>query len=148
VSGQSITNAELKLYIEGVSLIWRDGVGGGVVRLADLPEELRVRFGYNEARTKAADALVAERKSRALQEAQAIASQYAQEAQTSQLLGQSAAAAGDATYPAPSSYGGASYGASASSFGGGSVYVHGYTRKDGTYVQSYNRSAPGGGRHR
>jgi hypothetical protein len=34
------------------------------------------------------------------------------------------------------------------SSGGGSVYVKGYTRKDGTYVHSYTRSAPGsrGGR--
>jgi hypothetical protein len=35
-----------------------------------------------------------------------------------------------------SSYTGSSYS------GGGSVYVHGYTRKDGTYVHSYTRSAP------
>jgi hypothetical protein len=34
--------------------------------------------------------------------------------------------------------------------GGGSVYVRGYQRRDGTYVHSYTRSAPGsgGGRHR
>ncbi len=31
--------------------------------------------------------------------------------------------------------------------GGGSVYVRGYTRKDGTYVHSYTRSAPGSGSH-
>lgn len=29
--------------------------------------------------------------------------------------------------------------------GGGSVYVRGYQRKDGTYVRSYTRSAPGSG---
>ncbi len=29
--------------------------------------------------------------------------------------------------------------------GGKAVYVHGYTRKDGTYVQSHTRSAPGSG---
>lgn len=32
------------------------------------------------------------------------------------------------------------------STGGGSVYVSGYTRKDGTYVHSYTRNPPGGGR--
>ena len=36
-------------------------------------------------------------------------------------------------------------GGSSYSRGGKSVYVHGYTRKDGTYVRSHYRSPPGGG---
>jgi TolA-binding protein len=31
---------------------------------------------------------------------------------------------------------------------GGSVQVHGYTRKNGTYVQPHNRAAPGSGKRR
>lgn len=34
------------------------------------------------------------------------------------------------------------------SIGGGSVYVRGYTRKDGTYVHAHTRSAPGSGGRR
>jgi len=39
--------------------------------------------------------------------------------------------------------GGGSHGGSSSHSGGASVYVHGYTRADGTAVRSYVRSAPG-----
>ncbi|MDB6077482.1 MAG: hypothetical protein JWO82_1229 [Akkermansiaceae bacterium] len=36
----------------------------------------------------------------------------------------------------------------ASGYGGGSVHVSGYYRKNGTYVSSYTRSSPGSGRRR
>ena len=51
--------------------------------------------------------------------------------------------------PSTSQTGGSVYGGGSStkSHSGGSAYVSGYTRKDGTYVQSHSRSAPHGGRH-
>jgi hypothetical protein len=54
-SGVLIKNAKVLRVIDGVSLIWRNGpTSRGMVRLADLPENLRTRFGYDEAETKAA----------------------------------------------------------------------------------------------
>jgi hypothetical protein len=125
-SGEMITNAEVVRFIDGVSLIWQNGpTRGGMVRLADLPENLRIRFGYDEAKTKAADDLA---KAKKLEWQQAV---------------QAAAQAAQAI-PAQPDY--SSYGYSGDSgggySGGGSVYVHGYTRSNGTYVNAYTRSYP------
>jgi hypothetical protein len=50
---------------------------------------------------------------------------------------QTVSTSSDISYPTTQSY------SSSSSYsGGGSVYVHGYERKDGTYVNAYTRSAP------
>jgi hypothetical protein len=124
-SGVLIKNAEVVRVIDGVSLIWRNGpTSGGMVRLADLPASLRVRFGYDEVKTKAADELAKAKKLEWEQAVQAAA-------QTAQVL------------PAQSdfsSYGDSFFSGAAS--GGGSVYVRGYYRSNGTYVNSYTRSYP------
>jgi hypothetical protein len=54
--GEFIENAEVKTYVKGISLIWRDAKGSsGVLMLADLPEALRFEFGYDADKAKAAD---------------------------------------------------------------------------------------------
>ncbi len=126
-SGVVIWNAEVVRVIDGVSLIWEknNGASGGMVRLADLPEALRVQFGYDPVKTAAADAL--KEKWRTNEQQQVLAAQAAQAAQESQT-----ATAPDYNYSDFSGY----------SSGGGSVYVHGYYRANGTYVNAYTRSYP------
>lgn len=127
-SGTVISNAEVVHINDGVSLIWRKnhGATGGLVRLEDLPDELQVRFGYDPAKTAAADRLASEKETQ-WQQDQALAAQVAQESQTT--------AAQDS--------GGYSQSYSSDSYsGGGSVYVHGYYRSNGTYVNAYTRSYP------
>jgi hypothetical protein len=94
----------------------------GMVKLADLPEDLRIRFGYDPAKAAAADELEAEKKAQWQQ--QVLAAQAAQNAQQSQDLPLTQFSGGS----------GSDY-----SSGGGSVYVHGYTRSNGTYVHGYYR---------
>ncbi|HEX5400548.1 MAG TPA: hypothetical protein VFY06_15990 [Verrucomicrobiae bacterium] len=123
-SGEVITNAEVvRIFVEGVSLIWRSGSSMGVVELADLPEDLQIRFGYDPAKAAAAEEL--EKQKKAQWQQQAAASQQAQGATAVQS---------SAGYPQFYSSG------SDYSSGGGSVYVHGYYRRNGTYVHSYYRS--------
>lgn len=124
-SGTVVSNAEVVHVNDGVSLIWREdnGVGGGLVRLEELPEKLQVQFGYDPAKTAAADALAAQKQAQ-WQQAQALAAQSAQTAQESQAA------------PAPD------YNNSDYSSGGDRVYVHGYYRANGTYVNAYTRSYP------
>ncbi len=83
-SGVVIWNAEVVRVIDGVSLIWEknNGASGGMARLADLPEELRVQFGYDPVKTAAADAL--KEKWRTNEQQQVLAAQAAQAAQESQ----------------------------------------------------------------
>jgi len=131
-SGDLISNAEVVRVIDGVSLVWRNGpTSGGMVKLADLPEDLRIRFGYDPVKTQAADKLEKENREHWHQEAQVAA----QAAQVSQ------AAAAQYT---PSSYFSPGYSdySSGDYSGGGSVYVHGYFRSNGTYVNAYTRSSP------
>ena len=125
-SGVVIWNAQVVRVIDGVSLIWEknNGASGGMVRLADLPEELRNQFGYDPVKTAAADAL--QEKRRANEQQQALAAQAAQAAQESQIT-----PAQDYSYSDYAS-------------GGGRVYVHGYYRANGTYVHAYTRSYPHG----
>jgi hypothetical protein len=63
-SGQLISEAEVVSPNDGVSLVWKKDGGaiGGVVRLADLPEDLRARFGYDPAKNAAADELGRQRR--------------------------------------------------------------------------------------
>jgi hypothetical protein len=125
-SGTVITNAEVVRVIDGVSLIYRTGpTSSGMVRLQDLPEDLRNQFGYDPAKTAAADALTAQQ--RANWQQQVLAAQQAQ--------AQQAQNAAYSTADPVSGYYSGGY-----SSGGGSVYVHGYTRRDGTYVQGHYRS--------
>jgi hypothetical protein len=128
-SGMVVSNAAVVRVIDGVSLIWRNGPSsGGMVRLADLPETLRIRFGYDPVKTQAADNLAKDNRDRWQQEVQAAVQAQA-----------------DQTVPMQpdSFYLGNSVASSDSSYsGGGSVYVHGYTRSNGTYVNAYTRSAP------
>jgi hypothetical protein len=124
-SGTLITNAEVVRVIDGVSLIYRNGpTSGGLIRLADLPEELRKEFGYDPAKTAAADALAASQNAQWRQQMQA--------AQQAQIDSYSSA------YVLPDYSGGYSSGGYSS--GGGSVYVHGYERSNGTYVNGYYRT--------
>jgi hypothetical protein len=125
-SGDSVTNAQVVRVNEGVSLIWRDGVNGGTVKLADLPEDLRTRFGYDPTLTAAAEA--------------ASKQQLARQQSAAQLSADQAAKSVIPSQPTPTaSYDTVSAG---SSSGGGRVYVRGYTRKNGTYVAPYTRRAP------
>ncbi len=128
-SGQLITNAEVVRVIDGVNLIWRTGpTSGGMIRLADLPKDLRERFGYDEAKTKIADDQAAANKTRWQQEANAAAIAQAQSQYGSPAD----------NYPNnANSYTSGDYSSSS-----GRVYVHGYTRSNGTYVQPYTRSSP------
>jgi hypothetical protein len=126
-SGLAISNALVKPYKPGVSLIWHDRTGAGVVQLADLPEDLRARFGYDPAAAAGANAREQERTAREAQQAQAEI-QAAKAAQASRVQSTTP------DYSSPTYFGG--------SAGGGRVYVQGYTRRDGTYVAPYTRSSP------
>lgn len=119
-SGELITNAEVVRVIDGVNLIWRNGpTRGGMIKLADLPEKLRVRFGYDAAKTKAFDDLTKANKVR-----------WQQEADNSSAA-QVTAAQYDLSSDDVPTYS-----------GDGNVYVHGYYRSNGTYVNAYTRSYP------
>jgi hypothetical protein len=124
-SGQIVTNAQVVRVNDGVSLIWRDGVSGGLLKLADLSEALRKQFGYDPAKAAAADEADRQKKEESAQAyvaAQQAAIANAQEQSVSD------------SYGGGSAYGGYS--------GGGRVYVSGYTRSNGTYVAPYTRSYP------
>jgi hypothetical protein len=134
--GDVITNAEIVRVNEGVSLVWKSGGAGGVTKLADLPEDVRNLFGYDEA--KAAAAAIADREKRmqqtvqdqrALQQAQANAAESAVRLQAARQEAASYRGGYTPTYS----------GGSSSYSSGGRVYVRGYTRKDGTYVQAHSR---------
>jgi hypothetical protein len=131
-SGSVISNAQVKPYIEGVSLIWRtEGGSGGIVQLADLQEELRARFGYDPGKAAAVEASDESKRAR---EVQAIAAQTAAPPPAANLhteVTQSAVGYAAGGYSSRAS--------SHSSSDGGSVYVSGYYRKNGTYVHSYTR---------
>jgi hypothetical protein len=123
--GDIVSNAAVRIYETGVSIIWEKGASGGVVMLVDLPEDFRERFGYDPVKANAAASSVREKQERWQQ---ALAAQAAQLGQQSQDT-------------APSR----SIGVSEYQYGGGyseggSVYVHGYTRSNGTYVNGYTRS--------
>lgn len=129
-SGLVVSNAEVVRIVDGANLIWRTDNGAvGMVRLADLPEELRVQFGYDPVKTAAADEAEKERRAK-LQRIQTLA---AQSAQPSQPVQSAAPAQYSVGYPQ-------FYGSDNSSSSGGSVYVRGYTRQNGTYVQPHYRS--------
>ena len=121
-AGVAVADAEVVRVVDNAYLIWRKGASGGMVRLSDLSKELQSRFGYNAERAAAIYAAEESRKSQAAQP-------------------QSQAAQTPPPQPANNFYDyGSSYASSASSgSSGGRVYVHGYTRKDGTYVHSYTR---------
>ncbi len=127
-SGMVVSNAQVVRVIDGVSLIWRDGASGGVVKLADLPPDLQQLYGYDAAKTAAADAADKDKKARERQ-----AQFQAFQAQTQVAAAQTAV---DSS-PSYSGYtGGSSYGS------GDRVYVRSYYRKDGTYVHAHTRSYP------
>jgi hypothetical protein len=121
-----ISNASVRIYETGVSIIWEKDTGAaGLVKLADLPESLRNRFGYDPIKAGASDASEKEKKARSQQfyAAQAaLAAQQSQDATPAQGFG-------DSGYQSGGNYS-----------GGGSVYVQGYTRSNGTYVSGYTRS--------
>lgn len=123
-SGTIISNATVVRINDGVSLVWEKdrGSSAGLVRLEDLSDNLRSEFGYDEAKSKAADEAARENKAEWDAEVQAARS----------------AAASQADY---SSYDGSVYDGGGNS-GAGTVYVHGYTRSNGTYVNSYYRRYP------
>lgn len=136
-SGNLMKDVEVVRVVDGVSLIWSDmskdgqNLRSGAVRLEDLPEDLRAKFGYDPTKTKTADDLAKADKDRWHQEAQTT-----QAAQSAQQLSQVALP----QYVTPSL--GNNYSSDSGYSGGGRVYVHGYTRKNGTYVNSYTRSSP------
>jgi hypothetical protein len=118
-AGITHTNARVVSVNDGVSIMWREGASGGIAKLADLSPELQRKYHYNPNKAAAAEAAEGEKKQRESQQAAA------------------AQALPDTSdpYPLPS----ATYATHSS---GGSVYVRGYTKSNGTYVQPYTRSAP------
>jgi hypothetical protein len=127
-SGDVISNAQVRIYREGVSVIWETKTGGmGLVKMEDLPEPLRSRFGYDPIKTETAIRLEKERGEQQQRDLSARSS--AQAAQQSS----------NATVSSPK-YSTVSGGIGYST--GGSVYVHGYTRSNGTYVSGYTRRSP------
>jgi hypothetical protein len=133
--GTVITNAEIVRVNEGVSLVWRSGGAGGVAKLADLPAELQTLFGFDPAKAAAVEAAERERRLRQsqqdqidLQQAQANAAESARRIQADRQE--------PVTYRG--GYTGGYVGGSSRS-SGGSVYVRGYTKSNGTYVQAHTR---------
>jgi len=122
--GETITNAQVVRVVDGAYLIWRQGAGGGRIKLSDLPEDLRVRFGYDSSKAEVAYSAEDRRKALAAQAQVPTAAP----AQTPKPQADSY----DTSYPVAAS--------SASS--GGRVYVRGYYRSNGTYVAPYSRSYP------
>ena len=120
--------------IDGVSLIWRDGASGGFVKLADLPPDLQRQYGYDPVKSSAADIAEKERKARDQLAQQQAAQSYASTPPANDITG--------SAYSSSSSYASSSSGSSSYSSGSGRVYVHSYTRRDGTYVSAHTRSAP------
>lgn len=120
-SGHFMKDAKVVSVQEGVSLIWRDGASGGVLKLARLPEDLRKLFRYDPAKAAAAD------------ERERLKKQQEADA---------AAAAQRAAVATASGYEDYSTDATAGYAAGGRVYVRGYTRANGTYVAPYSRSSP------
>ena len=129
-SGRLVEDADVVRINDGVSLVWEKDGGsqGGVVRLENLSEDLQKQFGYDRDKTTAADE---KQRQQELQRAQNMAA-YSQTAQSQPSTSSS--------YNDYSGYSG--YSGSGSYSGSGRVYVHGYTRRDGTYVNSYTRSYP------
>lgn len=127
-SGEVVNNAEVVRVVNNAYIVWRQGASGGMVKLADLPEELRSRFGYDAS--KAAASYVAEdrRKAQLVQERSLAAQAAPTQVQQAQQLPANTRSVGGGY----SSY-------SPSSSGGGRVYVRGYTKKDGTYVRPHTR---------
>jgi hypothetical protein len=125
-SGTVFSNAEVVRVVDGVSLMYREGpLSMGTVRLEDLPKDLQQKYGYDPAKTAAADEAAKAQKVHDLQ-AQA------------QLV--DAASPASVNAPSTSSSG---YSPSSPSYSGGDrVYVRSYTRKDGTFVQAHTRSYP------
>lgn len=105
---------------EGVSVIWRKGASGGTVKLANLPENMRRRFGYDPSKAAYAEEIEKAKRRQSQAEIQA--------AQTTTASG--------GFESSPTSY---STSSSSGYSGGGSVYVHSYHRRDGTYVSGYTR---------
>jgi hypothetical protein len=134
--GQTFSNAVVVRVVDGAYLIWQSGMSGGTVKLSELPENVRSRFGYDGTKASATYA-ANEQKQKDEAQARSLATQSAQ----ANAQAQAATAALQTDY---SSYGSSqsSYTPSRTSSSGGSVYVRGYTRKDGTYVAPYTRSAP------
>jgi hypothetical protein len=129
-SGLLITNAQVVRVVDGVSLIYQTGPSsGGMVRLADLPEDLRNEYGYNAEKTKAADAKAKQEKDRLKRELDT--------AEAATQASASLAARYASLYP--QYYQINDYSSDRYSSGGGSVYVNGYYRKNGTYVHGYYR---------
>lgn len=122
--GDVISDAAVRIYETGVSIIWEKGnTVAGVIMLADMPESIRNRFGYDAVKADAVEAAKREKESRWRQALAAQAGQQSQQAAAAQSL------------DAPSYQ-------STGTYSGGTVYVHGYTRSNGTYVNAYTRSSP------
>ena len=130
-----ITNAEIVRVNEGVSLVYRSGASGGIAKLADLPEELQALFGFDPAKAAAVEAAEKERRVRQAQQEQINLQQArANAAESAKRI--------QAAYQEPAAYRGGytgGYVGGSSSSSGGSVYVRGYTKSNGTYVPAYKR---------
>ena len=126
-SGRAITNAEVVRVVDSAYVIWRSPHEGmGMTKLESLPEDIRTRFGYDPA--KAAVAYRVEEKRKAAPAAPQV---VRREAQVAGPIARGEEA--PLHYP---SYSGHSKVARSS---GGSVYVKGYYKKNGTYVHSHTR---------
>jgi hypothetical protein len=133
--GSMITNAEIVRVNEGVSLDWKDALGSGTVRLAELPDDLRALFNYDPDK----DTAESERRARISAQQRSLQAKF--DANAPPLPARATPDSGYGMgYGVPRS--GNFSGGSSSYYPGGTVYVRGYTRSDGTYVRSHTRSSP------
>jgi hypothetical protein len=139
--GTIITNAEVVRVNNGVSLDWKDSLGSGTVRLADLPHDLRILFGFDpdrEAADSAHRAQVSARQRAIQAELDAKAPPLPPRAPPDPGFGMG--------YGLP--VGDVAYGGGSGYYPGRTVFVRSYTRSDGTFVRAHTRSAPGRGGRR
>lgn len=119
-AGDLVENAEVVRVEDNAYVIWRKGSSGGKLRLANLNDDLQKQLGYDPDKAAKSYAVEGQRQAELAQE----------RAQASQ----------SASLTQPASVGSYS-GKNASSSSAGRVYVHGYSKANGTYVQAYTRRA-------
>jgi hypothetical protein len=128
LNGKEYKNATVSRQ-EPDGIIIKNAKAGLLLKLyfTELPKEIQERFGYDQSK--------------------AAAYQTQQNAALARAKGKEEAAQQQTDSSLVTGTSGGSGEHSSSSSGGGSVDVHGYYRKDGTYVHSYTRAAPGTGSH-
>jgi hypothetical protein len=127
VSGKEYKQATVsRVEPDGVVLKSKSGISK--VYFVELPKEIQQRFGYEPQK--------------------AVTYQAQQNAAVTQAQrGQENVDAAQRQTDASGVVTGSGHRSEHDHSGGGSVHVHGYTRKDGTYVQPHTRAVPGTASH-